>query len=384
MVVGYIRNYAYLVPKKVAPNYTQGPGFNPKPEILIPIRVSEIDQVLPGSSNLLIMYNDGSDLDVRFIPIGGDQSGVDLPGGSSDGMEALFWDWVASINKGVPTPTLDKFFQNALSDSINNFSGVNTFLQIIVNYQAGPANLLSWHVGQNQKFLRLFRKDVNQFYGEVIPVEAVYGGEISQYSLIDPSLEGKWKWLQLNGEEKEITYSVPANLNMDLNFAYYPGVWDFVNVQVIIRSVIIDGEAARLCLQAMTKINFQNTGNVGQGPGVDWTLTYNTGVSSTTKLEYEYFLEDGSIQGGTAGVPRLALRIPQSEAVPGNWEDFAFLNGGFGTAITNIVGPNFDQATSGDDIWANALSSAINNLKNSNESVATFTGPEGFDITNLT
>tara|TARA_Y100001938_G_C8048268_1_gene410178 strand:- start:45 stop:1187 length:1143 start_codon:yes stop_codon:yes gene_type:complete len=380
MVVGYLRQYAYLIPRRITPNYTQGPGFNPKPEILIPIRVSEIDQVIPGSSNLLIVYNDGSDLDIRFYPIGGDQSGVELPGGSSNGMETLFWDWVASINKGVPTPTLDKFFQNAVSDSINNTTA-NTFLQIICNQDAGPAG--STQV-QNEKFLRLFRKDVGQFYGEVIPAEAVYGGEISQYSLIDPSLEGKWKWLQLNGEEKEITYSVPANLNMDLNFAYYPGVWDFVNIQVIIRSVIIDGEAARLCLQAMTKINFQNTGTVGQGPGVEWTLTYNNGVSSTAKLEYEYFLEDGSIQGGTENVPRLSLRIPDSEAVPGTWEDFAFLNGGFGTAITNIVGPNFDEAASGDDIWANALTSAINNLNNSNESVATFTGPEGFDITNLT
>ena len=380
MVVGYLRQYAYLVPKRIAPNYTQGPGFNPKPEILIPIRVSEISQILPTSSSLFINYKDGSSLQIQFYPIGGDQSGVFLPGGDENGMEDLFYDWVASINKGVPTPTLDEFFQNATSDSINNVTA-NTFLQIIAIQTAGTA---SQQTMPSKKFLRLFRKDVGQFYSTVVPVDTVYGGEISQYSLIDPSLQGKWKWLQLDGEEKEITYSVPTNLNMDLNFAYYPGVWDFVNVQVIIRSVIIDGEAARLCLEAMTKINFQNTGTVGQGPGVDWTFTYNTGVSSTTKLEYEYFLEDGSIQGGTAGVPRLALRIPQSEAVPGNWEDFAFLNGGFGTAITNIVGPNFEEATSGDDIWANALSSAINNLNDSNESVATFTGPEGFDITNLT
>ena len=76
MVVGYLRQYAYLIPRRITPNYTQGPGFNPKPEILIPIRVSEIDQVIPGSSNLLIVYNDGSDLDIRFYPIGGDQSGV--------------------------------------------------------------------------------------------------------------------------------------------------------------------------------------------------------------------------------------------------------------------------------------------------------------------
>ena len=45
--------------------------------------------------------------------------------------------------------------------------------------------------------------------------------------------------------------------------------------------------------------------------------------SSTVKLEYEYFLEDGGLQGGTSGVPRLALRIPDSEAVPADWEDFA-------------------------------------------------------------
>ena len=183
MVVGYLRQYAYLIPGRMIPNYTQGPGFNPKPEILIPIRVSEIDQVFPGSNNLLIMYNDGSDLDVRFIPTGGDQSGVDLPGGSPDGLENLFWDWVSSINKGIPTPTLDKFFQNAVSDSINNITA-NTFLQIICNLDAGPAG--STQV-QNKKFLRLFRKDVGQFYSQVVPVEAVYGGEISQYSLIDPS-----------------------------------------------------------------------------------------------------------------------------------------------------------------------------------------------------
>ena len=380
MVVGYLRQYAYLVPGRITPNYTQGPGFDPKPEIMIPIRVSSIAQVLPTSDTLVILYEDGSDLSIRFYPIGGDQSGVFLPGGSQNAFEDTFWDWVASIKKGVPTPTLDEWWQNAVTDSINNFSSVNTFLQIIANQSSGGATPLM----QNEKYLRLFRKSPAGYYSTVIPADTVYGGEISQYSLIDPSLEGKWKWLQRDGEEKELTYSVPANLNMDLAYAYYPGVWDFVSVQVIIRSVIIDGEAARLALQAMTKINFQNIGTVGQGPGVEWTLTYNTGVSSTVKLEYEYFLEDGGLQGGTSGVPRLALRIPDSEAVPADWEDFAFLTAGFGTAITNIVGPNFDNNTSGDDIIANSLSSAINDLRNSNESIATWTAPDGFDITNLT
>lgn len=381
MVVGYLRQYAYLVPKKVSPNYTQGPGFNPKPEIIIPIRVSEILTIFPLSDGLIIQYRDDSTLTLTFYPIGSDQSGVFLPGGSEDGMEELFWGWVASINKGVPTPTLDEWFQNAVTDSINSLSAVNTFLQIIANHAPGA---ITTSQITSEKYLRLFRKSPPGYYSEVIPADTVYNGQITQYSLIDPSLQGTYEFLQESGESKALSYSVPANLNMDLAYVYLPGVWDDVKIQVITRSVWIDGEAARLCLEAMTKINFQNIGTAGQGPGVEWTFTYAVGPPATTKLEYEYFLEDGSLQGGTAGVPRLKLRIPSSVSIPPDWESFAYLNDGFGTIITGIVGPNFDNATSGDDIIASSLSSAITNLRNSDENVATWTAPDGFDITNLT
>lgn len=377
MVVGYFKQYALLVPARMKPGYTQGPGFDPKPEIIVPIRVDAISQVLTASDSVLVVYTDGSNYQVRFIPIGGDQSGVNLPGGSQDGMRNLFFDWVSSINKGIPTPRLDEWYANATSDSIGNAT-MNTFLQMIGSQTAGSVTSTT---NPYKKYLRLFRKDVGAYYSTLVPVDSVVGGETSQYSLV--STTGKWKWLQEDGKQKEITYSVPSNMNMNLTNTYYPGAWDFIKIQIITRSVIIDGAAAKDCLDAMTKMNFQNIGTTGQGPGVQWTITYNTGVSSTTKLEYEYYIEDGAIQGGTAGVPRLALRIPNSEAVPGNWEDFAYLTSGFGSVINGVVGPNFNNVTSGDDIWANSLTSAINNLNDSAENVATFTPPEGFDITNL-
>lgn len=385
MVVGYIKQNAILS------NYLQEyfkkgvSAFTPNPaaEIILPIRVDSIRSVLPQANALTISYVNGGQAKIYTSPIGQDESKTPVPpgDGTTEGFRELFLTWSSNILKGIPQPRFDQICESYFFNEQSSFNKNSTFLQmsLIVNGTNATANPESAY----NKMLRYFRKDFSAFYSSITLADSVFLGETTQWGSFGGAGTGKFRWLENGGVEQEITYTIPSELQADLSYDYIAAFGAGTNVQAVSDQVEIDGPLAKLALNAMTAVNFQNTGTVGQGPGIEWTFTYDNGNTATIFLEYVSYAENGLYNGGTAGVPRLLLRKPNNKALPPNWEDFAYTNSGFGEVITNLTGPYLDSPITGDDLFAAELMRKITNTRNGINPVEVFTAPDGFEITGL-
>ena len=387
MVVGYIKQGA-IFSNYLQDYFKQGVGaFKPNPaaEIILPIRVDSIRSILPQANALTISYLNGGQVKIYTESIGQDRNKTPVPpgDGTDEGFRQLFLTWSSNILRGIPQPRFDQLCESYFYNKLSSFNKGSTFLQM--NVIISGFNTTSNPESAYTKMLRYFRKDFSAFYSSISLADSVYFGETTQWGSFGGNGTGKFRWLENGGLEQEITYTIPSELQANLNYDY-TGIAGFgasTNVQVISDEVEIDGPLAKLALNAMTAVNFQNTGTVGQGPGIEWTFTYANGNTATIFLEYVSYAEGGIYNGSPAGVSRLLLRMPNNKSLPANWEDFAYTNSGFGEVITNLTGPYLDSPFTGDDFFAAELMKKITSTRNGTNPVEVFTAPDGFEITGL-
>lgn len=400
MVVGYIKQNAILA-DKLLDIYKNGvPAFkgNPATDIIIPLRVDSIDQVFGTDETLLIYYTNGVTVRIQVHIIGNNQSPTPAPPGLStnaqtvgtpasvNGYRELFLTWASNILKGVPQPRFDEICGSYWYDQ----SGPSTttgseFLQLTTIIE-GAANTTSNPESSYNKMLRYFRKDVGQYYSQMTLSDSVFHGETSQWGAFGGAGTGKFKWIQNGGLEEEITYTIPSELQADLAHDYVPGDWSVAstNVQALSTTVQINGPGAPAALNAMTAVNFQNTGTVGQGPGIEFEFTYANGNTASIFLEYIAYQQGVNGFGQLdPNLNQLTLRKPSNKATPANWEVFAYAGAGFGEVITNLKGPYLESPIIADDLYAAELMRTITQSRNGINPVEVFTSPDGFDISGL-
>ena len=385
MVVGYIKQGA-IFSNYLQDYFKQGvDAFKPNPaaEIILPIRVDSIKQLLSNPNALTISYVNGGQVKIITEAIGQDRSKTPVPpgDGTTEGFRQLFLTWSSNILRGIPQPRFDQICESYFYNDLSSFNKGSTFLQmnVIINGFNTTANPESAY----NKMLRYFRKDFSAFYSSVSLTDSVCLGETTQWGSFGGAGTGKFRWIENGGLEQEITYTIPSELQANLSYDYIAGFGATTNVQVSSDQVEIDGPLAKIALNAMTAVNFQNTGTVGQGPGIEWTFTYANGNTATIFLEYVSYAEGGIYNGSPAGVSRLLLKMPNNKSLPANWEDFAYTNSGFGEVITNLTGPYLDSPITGDDLFAAELMRKITSSRNGTNPVETFIAPDGFEIAGL-
>lgn len=385
MVVGYIKQNA-IFSNYLQDYFKQGvSAFTPNPasEIILPIRVDSVKRVLATEKALTISYISGVDVKIQTTPIGQDENKTPVPpgDGTPEGFRQLFLTWCSNILRGIPQPRFDQICESYFYNETSSFNKGSTFLQMSVIIQG--TNVTDNPAFSYKKMLRFYRKAFNGYYSPITLADSVMLGETTQWASFGGAGTGKFKWIENNGSDQEITYTIPSELQANLSYDYIAGFGATTNVQALSDSVQIDGPLAKIALNAMTAVNFQNTGIVGQGPGIEWTFTYANGNTATIFLEYVSYAEGGIYNGSPAGVSRLLLKKPSNKSLPPNWEDFAYTNSGFGEVITNLTGPYLDSPITGDDLFAAQLMNKITSTRNGTNPVETFIAPDGFDITSL-
>lgn len=385
MVVGYIKQNA-IFSNYLQDYFKQGvSAFTPNPaaEIILPIRVDSIRQVLATEKTLTISYVSGQTIKLQTTAIGQDENKTPVPpgDGTTEGFRQLFLTWCSNILRGIPQPRFDQICESYFFNEQSSFNRGSTFLQMSVIIQG--VNVTDQPAFSYKKMLRYYRKAFNAYWSPITLADSVMAGETTQWGTFGGNGTGKFKWIENGGSDQELTYTIPSELQADLSYDYIAGFGATTNVQALSDEVEIDGPLAKIALNAMTAVNFQNTGIVGQGPGIEWTFTYANGNTATIFLEYVSYAEGGIYNGSPAGVPRLLLRKPNNKSLPPNWEDFAYTNSGFGEVITNLTGPYLDSPITGDDLFAAELMRKITSTRNGTNPVETFIAPDGFEVTSF-
>jgi len=400
MVVGYIKQNAIFADNllDIYKNGVQAFKGNPATDLIIPLRVDSINQVLATDETLIVYYTNGVTTRIQVHIIGNNQSPTPAPPGLAtnaqnvsnpampNGYRELFLTWASNILRGIPQPRFDEICRNYWYDQTGPSSNTGSeFLQITTIID-GVGNATSNPESAYNKMLRYFRKDVGQYYNTMTLSDSVFIGQTTQWGAFGGAGTGKFKWIENGGLEQEITYTIPSELQADFSHDYVPGDWSVpnTNVQALSQTVQINGVGAPAALNAMTAVNFQNTGTVGQGPGIEFEFTYANGNTVSIFLEYISY-EQGVDGFGNLdpNLNRLTLRKPSSKATPANWEDFAYAGAGFGEVITSLKGPYLESPVVADDLYAAELMKAITKSRNGKNPVEVFTSPDGFDISGL-